>query len=244
MPSAVPVDYNPFPDMEPGGFPLTSQDQASRFVNQASRAVTPMLDSLGNALSLPGRALYGPESAGWDRYGQATPDQALNAAGWVTMPALGRAAMAGGATRDLMSMSGAGEKPPWTSRAIPFEGDPFVTAPPPRPANDPALTGPDRVGSYRTALTDQKFNQYVTSDTPIKDVEGWTRYARELGIVSEGDKPNPVRAAIEASGNGRTAILLTSDGRRMLYHDGALISRDFSADLAPRGGGADGGSNR
>ncbi len=78
----------------PGALPLTSQDQASRFMDQGARAVTPTLDSLGNALSLPGRALYGPESAGWERYGEAKPEEALNAAGWVAVPGLGRAAMA------------------------------------------------------------------------------------------------------------------------------------------------------
>ncbi len=94
----------------PGALPLTSQDQASRFMDQGARAVTPTLDSLGNALSLPGRALYGPESAGWERYGEAKPEEALNAAGWVTMPSLGRAAMAGGVPRDLMSVGGAADK--------------------------------------------------------------------------------------------------------------------------------------
>ncbi len=109
MPSqAIPVEGDPFAMVDtPGALPLTSQDQASRFVDQASRAVTPALDSLGNALSLPGRALYGPESAGWDRYGEAKPEEALNAAGWMTMPGLGR----GGVSRDLMGMSGAGEIP-------------------------------------------------------------------------------------------------------------------------------------
>ncbi len=219
---AIPVDYNPFPDMEPGGFPLTSQDQASRMVDQASRAVMPLVDPFLNLGTLAGRALYGPESEGWDKYGPATPEDAAKGALLVTMPSLGRAAIAGGVERDLMSMGGAADKPPM----------------PARPANDPALTGPERTGSYRTAQTDQAFNKYVNESTDIRDWRSWQNVAdaEDIKLRPDHTYTNANAAAKKYSEGGKTTVYIGPDGQRYLYHDGEKIIVDKYSDLKGMGG--------
>ncbi len=163
----------------------TAQYQVASLGERLGKFLMPMADSLGNAASLPGRALYGPESAGWDRYGEAKPEEALNAAGWVTMPSLGRAAMTTLPEHGVMSMGGAAEKPAGM----------LASEPPSTVLGSGAIrpfSGTAYHGSPRTDLTSISANpavrQFDNGTSPLgafvsTTPEGAAHYAGDAGKV-------------------------------------------------------------
>jgi len=96
---------------------------------------------------------------------------------------------------------------------------------PPKAANDLDAFGKQVSGNYEDALRDQIIKKYVNKDTKVGDTEYWRKIAAEEGHIVF-NKPNGVAAARAHSENGKTTLLIQSDGRRIVFHDGAKIVRE------------------
>lgn len=89
-------------------------------------------------------------------------------------------------------------------------------------ANDQDVFQKEQPPTYKGALATQKLRQFVDTDTEIRDFNSWKKVAEEEGHLVT-DRPNAVRAARVHSENGKTTILIQSNGHRTLFHNGQKV---------------------
>jgi hypothetical protein len=98
-------------------------------------------------------------------------------------------------------------------------------------ANESAPFVRPAFGRYEGAVKQQQIERMVGPDTPVGDRDYWRKLADQQGLTWASGRPNPSFAARKYSEGGKTAMIINSDGTRSLFHDGQLITREFSRDL-------------
>jgi hypothetical protein len=87
-------------------------------------------------------------------------------------------------------------------------------------------------GSYQGAARQQQLLRATDKDTHVGDFNYWKDLATRENIVpGEGTRPNANAAARKYSEGGKTTMLIDSNGRRVVYHDGNRIVGERSMDM-------------
>lgn len=108
---------------------------------------------------------------------------------------------------------------------------PMIKAPdyskPPSVANDRTVTeGRVRAGSYENAKRDQTIRQNTDEATRVGDFSYWKNVAEKEGLSTFTGRTNANAAARRYSEGGKTTVLINTDGRRVVYHDGSKMVRE------------------
>ncbi len=89
--------------------------------------------------------------------------------------------------------------------------------------------------TYGTSIVDQVLRRFDPKSVDIRDSLAWAKFARENNIINSLTKnPNAFNAAKQASLDGKTTVLVMSDSKRRVYHNGEEIARDRMADVGPK----------
>jgi hypothetical protein len=88
-------------------------------------------------------------------------------------------------------------------------------------------------GSYQGAVRQQQIQNLVDRDAHVGDINYWRDLANRENITTSIDKtrPNPMAAARKYSEDGKTTMLIRSNGQRIVYRDGEQVVSERMMDL-------------
>jgi hypothetical protein len=88
-------------------------------------------------------------------------------------------------------------------------------------------------GSYEGAVRQQQIQNLVNRDAHIGDINYWRDLANKENITTSIDKtrPNPMAAARKYSEDGKTTMLIRSNGQRIVYRNGEQVVGERMLDL-------------
>jgi hypothetical protein len=100
-------------------------------------------------------------------------------------------------------------------------------------ANEAAPFIRESPGSYEGAVRQQQIQRLVDRDAHVGDINYWRDLANKENITTSIDKtrPNPMAAARKYSEDGKTTMLIRSNGQRIVYRNGEQVVGERMLDL-------------
>jgi hypothetical protein len=100
-------------------------------------------------------------------------------------------------------------------------------------ANEVAPFMRESPGSYQGAVRQQQIQSLVSRDAHVGDINYWRDLANKENITTSIDKtrPNPMAAARKYSEDGKTTMLIRSNGQRIVYRNGEQVVSERMMDL-------------